>query len=308
MKNSRKSRKYGRRFADHVAGVAAVAALALPTMSLDEFIAGAATTPTQMDSFSCWQSKYPGPDGVDVTTPWRHNLTTTTASGYTNAYDWLAKAMGMGQSAMFATASAAAVSTTTISGTSLTNSVASFPTSGQGLAGQVVVVYGLANNAFVWGYITGNTGTALTVDQWYSATSTTGGAGTTPTTSGGSSTTGIAYLILPGQMSAAWLAVSVSTFTPSTADTSLNSQGAELAASGFNRAVGTYAHTAAASTYTLVHLWTATGTVTINNEGVSGAATLVSNNGGVFPFESAEPTPPTLVSGDTLQNTITVTI
>ena len=39
---------------------------------------------------------------------WRHNLTTTTASGYTNAYDWLAKAMGQGPSFTFATATGAA--------------------------------------------------------------------------------------------------------------------------------------------------------------------------------------------------------
>ena len=104
--------------------------------------------------------------------------------------------------------------------------------------------------------------------------------------------------------------LSASVFSPATSDQSLNTQGAELTTNGFSRAVGSWAHTAAASTYTLVHLWTATGTSTINNKGISGAATILGtpNFGGVFPFESAEPTPPTLISGDTLQNTVTVTV
>lgn len=230
---------------------------------------------------------------------YRHNLTTTTAPGYTNAYDWLAKAMGQGPSFTFATATGAATATTA---TSLTNTGATFPTAGQGLSGSLVVAW-VSTTVMVYGVITSNTGTALTVDQWYSATSTTAAAGTTPPTTA-------PYIVLPGQNPASWMCLSASVFTPSTADNSLNTQGAELTTNGFARAVGTYAHTAAASTYTLVHLWTATGTSTINNEGISGAATILAtpNFGGVFPFESAEPSPPTLVSGDTLQNTVTVTI
>ena len=230
---------------------------------------------------------------------YRHNLTTTTATGYTNAYDWLAKAMGMGPSFTFATAVGAA---TASSATSLTNSGAAFPTSGQGLAGQMVVCW-ISTTVMVYGVITSNTATVLTVDQWYNVASTTGAAGTTPASTA-------PYAILPGQGPAAWMCLSASVFTPSTADNSLNTQGAELTTNGFARAVGTYSHTAAASTYALVHLWTATGTSTINNEGISGAATILAgpNYGGVFPFESAEPNPPTLVSGDTLQNTVTVTI
>ena len=232
---------------------------------------------------------------------WRHNLTTTTATGYTNAYDWLAKAMGMGPAFAFATAVGAATGSTA---TSLTNSGATFPTAGQGLAGQFVVCW-ISTTVMVYGVITSNTGTALTVDQWYTGASSTAAVGTTPSATA-------PYIILPGQNPASWMCVSASVFTPSTADNALSSQGAELTSStGFARAVGTYAHVAAASTYTLVHLWTASGVgATVNNEGISGAATLLTtpNWGGVFPFESAEPSPPTLVSGDTLQNTVTVTI
>jgi hypothetical protein len=252
---------------------------------------------------SIWQTIITPKKGKVRKGPWRKNLTTTTASGYTNAYDWLAKAMGNGPSSAFATAWAWAAAGITISGTSLTNSGASFPTSGQGLAGCVVVAIGLTSQTVRYGVISSNTSTVLTVDQWYDATSTTGASGSTPTTSGGSATTGIAYIILPGQNPAAWMAVTANVFSPSTADTTL---AGELTSNGFGRAVGSYSHTAAGSTYVLVHLWTATGTETINNEAQFGAATTTA--GGVMPFESAEPSPPTLVSGDTLQNTVTITL
>ncbi len=226
---------------------------------------------------------------------WRHNLTTTTAIGYTNAYDWLAKAMGQGPS--FA-GTWARQSPTGISGTGLTG-LAGLPTSGQGLAGSLCVVYGTTNNSMVYGVIVANAATTITVDQWYDATSTSGAAGTTPT--GGT----YYMVILPGQNPAAWMAVTADATAPTTADTTLTS---ELTSSvGLGRAVGTYAHTAAASTYTLVHLWTASGAgATVNKEAQFGAATTTA--GGVMPFESAEPSPPTLVSGDTLQNTITISI
>lgn len=242
---------------------------------------------------------------------WRVNLTTTTAASYVNAYDWLAAAMANGPGSAFATAAAWAVAGITITGTTLT-APTGFPTSGNGLAGQIVVAFGLTSQTIRWGYITSNTATVLTVDQWYDVTSTSGAVGATPTTSGGSASTGVGYIVLPGQAPAPWMCVSASVFTPATSDQSLNTQGAELTSStGFARAVGTWAHSHAASTYTQVHLWTASGAgATINNEGISGAATILTtpNFGGVFPFESAEPSPPTLVSGDTLQNTVTITI
>ena len=225
---------------------------------------------------------------------WRHNLTTTTAVGYTNAYDWLAKSMGMGPSFTFATAAGAATSTTSAT---LVNASASFPTSGQGLAGQYVVA-ATAGGALVYMVITSNTNTTLTGDQWYNVTSTSAASGSTPSGTG-------QYVVMPGQAPACWLAVTANVFTPLTSDATL--AGELTSTTGFARAVGTYAHTAAASTYTLVHLWTATGAgATVNNEAQFGAATITA--GGVMPFESAEPSPPTLVSGDTLQNTITISI
>ena len=225
----------------------------------------------------------------------RKNLTTDTATGYTNRRDWQSKAMGMGPSFAFASAQGTATAT---SSTSLTNSGATFPTAGQGLAGCKIVAGANTSGAgsTVYGVISTNTGTLITVDQWYAGTDTAGAAGTTPNATA-------QYIILPGQNPAAWMAVTASSFSPASSDTTLSG---ELSSNGFSRAVGTYSHTAAATTYTLVHLWTATGTETIQNEAQFGAATITA--GGVMPFESAEPSPPTLVSGDTLQNTVTITI
>ena len=226
---------------------------------------------------------------------WRHNLTTTTASGYTNAYDWLAKAMGQGPSfaGSWARQSPTGATATGLSGMS------GLPTALQGLAGSIVVVWGTTNTTLVYGVISSNAATTITVDQWYDATSTSGAAGSTPT--GGT----FYAMILPGQNPASWMAVTADAGAPTTADTTLAS---ELTSStGFARAVGTYAHSAGTANYTLIHLWTASGAgATINKEAQFGAAT--TTGGGVMPFESAEPSPPTLVSGDTLQNTVTVTI
>jgi hypothetical protein len=226
---------------------------------------------------------------------WRHNLTTDSASGYTNRRDWQAKAMGQGPSFAWASASGNA---TSISSTVLTNSGATFPTAGQGLAGSIVAAGPNASGtgSIVYGVIVSNTSTALTVDQWYSPTSTSGASGSTPNAT-------CSYQVLPGQNPATFLAVTQNAAAPSASDTTLT---AELTTSDWLRSVGSYSHTAAATTYALVHLFTSTSTVTINKEAEFGAVNTTA--GGVMPFESAEPSPPTLVSGDTLQQTITVTI
>ncbi len=266
--------------------------------TLDDAISEAeGAAPPQAGIFSCWRSKYPGVDGEEITTPWRHNLTTTTAAGYTNAYDWLAKAMAQGPSFMGTWARQSGAFT--VGATGITASLVGLPTAGQALAGCCVVVFGNTNNSLVYGVISSNTATTITVDEWYDATSTTGAAGTTPTGA-------IFYvMIMPGQNPASWMAVTANVFTPATTDTTL--AGELTSATGFARAVGTFAHVAAAATYTLVHLWTATGAgATINNEAQFGASTTAA--GGVMPFESAEPSPPVLLSGDTLQNTVTITI
>lgn len=226
---------------------------------------------------------------------WRSNLTTDTAVGYTNRRDWQAKAMGAGPSGAFATGVGAATATTA---TTLTNAGAAFPTAGQGLAGQLVFAgpNSAGAGSTVYGVVVSNTATALTVDQWYNPASASGAAGTTPNAT-------CSYLVAPGQNPAAWMAVTQNAVAPAASDTTLT---AELTTADWARSVGTYSHTAAAATYVLVHLFSSTTSVTINKEAILGACNVT--GGGVMPFESAEPSPPTLISGDTLTQTVTITI
>lgn len=233
-----------------------------------------------------------GPDGVlKYASGWRHNLTTDSAVGPTNRRDWQAKAMGGGTAVNTSFVGAATATTAT----TLVNATASFPTAGQGLAGMMVAAgpnSSAGTGSTVWGTILSNTATTLTVDQWYNPG--TLAVGTAPNATA-------SYQILPGQAPAMWLALSTSAVAPAATDTTLAS---EITTNGFARALGTFAHTAAASTFTLQKVFTSTGgSTTINKEAVLGA-----QNGGVMPFESLEPDPPTLTSGDTVTQTVTVTI
>lgn len=202
--------------------------------------------------------------------------------------------MGYGPSFAFATAQGTATATTA---TSMTNSGASFPAN-PALQGSIVVVGANAAGAgsVVYGVIVSATGTALTVDQWYSGTSATGAAGTTPNATG-------QYIILPGQNPASWLAVTSDATAPAATDTTL---AAEATTNGFARAVGSFSHTTNTTTYALVKTFTASGSLTVNTEAVFGACN--PTGGGVMPFKSAETSPPVLISGDTLAQTVTITI
>lgn len=225
---------------------------------------------------------------------WLKNLTTDTASGYTNRRDWQSKIMGGGVASVATFTGAATAS----GATSLTNSGAAFPTAGQGLSGCIVAVGPNASGtgATVFGVITTNSATVLTVDRWYSAATPGGAAGTTPNATG-------FYQVLPGGMPAMFLAITADATAASSADTTLTS---ELAANGFSRMLGTYSHTAAASTYVLTAIFTCTGGSTTINK-YAGFGSMVAATG-VMPFESLVPSPPTLVSGDQLTLTDTITI
>jgi hypothetical protein len=99
-----------------------------------------------------------------------------------------------------------------------------------------------------------------------------------------------------------WIALTTDATAPAVGDTTLTS---ELTLSGLGRAQAVYAHTAAATTYTLTKTFTSSdGTNrTINKVGVFNAS-----SAGTLVFETAVPTPPTLVSGDSLTVTETVSI
>lgn len=240
--------------------------------------------------FSHWLTQVRDEDGnVKSTGVWMPNLTTDAASGYTNRRDWQAKAMGGG----IAPVATLAGTATAVTGTVLTNAGASFPTAGQALAGQIVAACSDAGSN-VYGIIMSNTSTALTIDQWYSAG--TGALGTTPAATA-------KYQVLPGQAPAQYLAVTADVTAPTSSETTLIS---EATANGFARKVATYSHTAAASTYLLSTVFTATGSLTPANYGNFGASS--PTGGGVLPFKSAIGTPPAMLSGDTLTLSATITI
>jgi hypothetical protein len=102
--------------------------------------------------------------------------------------------------------------------------------------------------------------------------------------------------------SARYIALTEDSGAPAAGDTTLTS---ELAVEGLSRALGTYAHTGGATSYTISNTFTKSGgsARTINKMALFNAAST-----GTMPFESAMPSPPTLVSGDTLAVTVTVNI
>lgn len=219
--------------------------------------------------------------------------------------DWQASSMAGGDTAnVFATAAGTATSTTS---TTLTNTGAAFPTTAVvtgatgGLAGQVVAASSDAGSN-VYGVIKSNTATVLTVDRWVSAAD----PFTTGTTPAGTAK----YQVIQVMAPAWYLALSTTVQSGAAADTVL---AGELTSDGFSRANRTsFTHTLASATYTIAKTFTATGTRTINSEAVmvasgtnGGVATAA--NSGIMVFENAEPNPPTLVSGDTLAQTISVT-
>jgi hypothetical protein len=102
--------------------------------------------------------------------------------------------------------------------------------------------------------------------------------------------------------SARYIAITEDATAPAAGDTALAT---ELAVEGLARALGTYAHTGGATSYTITFTFTKTsgGARTINKIALFNAAAV-----GTMPFESAMPNPPVLVTNDTLAVTVTVNI
>lgn len=99
-----------------------------------------------------------------------------------------------------------------------------------------------------------------------------------------------------------WLALTENVTAPAAGDTALTG---ELAAFGLARAQAAYAHTGGAATYTLTKTFTSSdvSTRTIQKVGVFNAS-----SAGTLVFSTAVPSPPALVSGDSLTITETVSI
>ena len=101
---------------------------------------------------------------------------------------------------------------------------------------------------------------------------------------------------------ARYVAVTENATAPADADTAL---AGELTAFGFARATAAYAHTLGASTVTLTITMTSSDatTRTLQKVGIFNAT-----SAGTMVFETAIPSPPTLVSADAVTFTLTVTL
>lgn len=205
---------------------------------------------------------------------------------------------------------------TATSATSLTNSGAAFPTSG-GLNGSLQghIVWALPNNSGtgsrVFGVIVSNTGTVLTVDQWYDPTSSSGAAGTTPNAT-------CNYVVSPTMGQTLWVGLSTSTAAAAAGDVLRSSDGqfgdgttsgasTEQAGSGLARAYiqPTFPST---SNIQIQHTWTYTGSSSVTIGKVVLCNTLAAA-GSLLLLETLLNATGTVSSnGDTLQVTWTVTL
>lgn len=109
-------------------------------------------------------------------------------------------------------------------------------------------------SAGVIGVIQSNTATALTIDRWNTPSSPEGAAGTTPGN--------VAYVILPGNAPAMFVALSANTSGVVGTDTTLAGE-ITTAGGGLVRKRATFAHTASATSYTLTSVHTANGSDTL---------------------------------------------
>lgn len=148
------------------------------------------------------------------------------------AFDAISNAVGNGSNGASIAATAPTATGFTASG--LTASA---------LVGCVVVA------GSVYGVVTANTATAVTVDRWYNFATPGGAAGTTPAAG--------TYYVVPGNAPAAFMAISNATSATAIAATDTALAG-ELTTAGLVRKLPTFGHTLGATTYTLGATWTAT--------------------------------------------------
>jgi len=110
-----------------------------------------------------------------------------------------------------------------------------------------------------------------------------------------------------GTATAAYIALTANSTTPATSDTTLTGE-ITTAGGGLIRALGTYAHTAGTSTYTITKTFTVNGSdslpVTVAKVGL-----LTASSSGTLVFSTLlSPTATLSASGDTLTITQTVTL
>lgn len=162
-----------------------------------------------------------------------------------------------------------------------------------------IVIAGNSAATFVYGVITANTTTVLTVDRWYNPASPGGTAASTPSSTA-------PFIIAPYGAGAPFMALTANASAAAGSDTTLAGE-ITTAGGGLIRKLGTYAHTTGAASYTITGVFTANGTdtlsVTIAKMGLFNSLT-----GGTMAFETLLNATATLsASGDQLTVTDTVT-
>jgi hypothetical protein len=222
------------------------------------------------------------PDGVYEDLGVSHNLiTTANDGGRDQVAAMLGGKLGFGITSTIATAS---------SSTSLTATGTPFVASAY--IGCIVVAEE-STNAPVHATIISNTTSVLTVDAWRNGDDS---AGTTP----GSTAN---YHIIAGNASSRYIALTENASAASASSTSLTG---EITTGGLGRALGTYAHTLGAATFTLTKSFSVTSTFpAIHKAGLFQVSTASS---ALISFETVLNADASVVNGDTLQVTWTITI
>lgn len=193
-------------------------------------------------------------DGTIVDLGVSHNLRTTAG------IDWQSDTMG-GRLGIAKTASASSATSITTSGL----------TSAAHVGWRVYADNGTA--APVFGNVLSNTTTVIQVDGWWNPDGT---AGSTPSSTAN-------FTLIP-QSGAYWVGITANTGAPAAGDTALTG---EITTSSLNRKAGTYAHTPAATSYTIAVTFTATGTPSdlVHKAGLFTGG-FGASGGGVMAFES----------------------
>jgi hypothetical protein len=222
------------------------------------------------------------PDGSWTDYGVSHNLITTANNGGRDQVAaMLGGALGFGVSGTIATASSA---------TSLTATGTPFVASAY--IGQIVVAEE-STNAPVHATISANTTSVLTVDAWRNGDDSTGN---TPASTAN-------YHIVAGNASARYIALTENASAASASDTALTG---EITTGGCGRALGTYAHTLGAATLTLTKTFSVTATFpAIHKAGLFQVSTASSS---LLSFETVLNADASVVNGDSLQVTWTITI
>jgi len=145
----------------------------------------------------------------------------------------------------------------------------------------------------VYGNIGDNSTTVLTVDQWWNAAD---GTATTPASTNG-------YQIVP-HFDARFVALTENAGAPGAGDTTLSG---EITTGGCNRALGAYAHTPGASTYTISKSFSVGASFPAIQKGALFTAA-DTTAAGIMAFETEPAADANVIGGDTLAVTWTVTL